>query len=75
MTYREQPDVTVQNVVFVEGSSSGKAWLFRAEDDVMHEHEYWIPVSQLVETDCNAPGDSGYITIPYWLAKDKDLLE
>jgi hypothetical protein len=37
--------------------------------------ETWIPKSQVKETDCLAPGDSGTMTITYWIAKEKGLVE
>jgi hypothetical protein len=35
----------------------------------------WLPKSQVKETDCFAEGDEGTMTITYWIAKQKGLIE
>jgi len=37
--------------------------------------ETWLPKSQVKETDCLAEGDEGTMTITYWIAKEKGLIE
>lgn len=35
----------------------------------------WLPKSQVKETDCFAEGDEGTMTVTYWIAKQKGLIE
>lgn len=37
--------------------------------------ETWLPKSQVKATDCLAEGDEGTMTITYWIAKEKGLVE
>ncbi len=73
MTNR-QPDVFVADLVLVKISDSGKAWLCRHSDDLMEENTFWLPVSQILSSDMCDADDEGFVEIPHWLAKDKDLL-
>lgn len=34
----------------------------------------WLPRSQIEETDLEKEGDVGYVELPVWLAREKDLL-
>lgn len=52
-----------------------KAYLVKAWDTDNKEVEVWIPKSQVVETDCLAPGDSGTMEMSRWIALQKDLIE
>ena len=71
---RQEPDVEVKNLVLERISTSGKAWLCRKAADLMHEHEFWLPTSQVLDSSMQEPGDEGYVLLPHWLAKEKDLL-
>lgn len=59
---------------------SDKAFLVRLMDvepdeAEINESKWWIPLSQLEETDLKEVGDDGYIEIPTWLAEEKGLDE
>lgn len=41
---------------------------------VIGDGEFWLPLSQVVETDCENVGDAGYVVITNWIAKQKDLI-
>jgi hypothetical protein len=34
----------------------------------------WLPRSELIETEVEGVGDSGYVEIPQWLAEDRELV-
>jgi hypothetical protein len=44
-----------------------KAYLVRYLDSKKKEKESFIPNSAIVETDCGAAGDKGYIRVKAWL--------
>ena len=53
---------------------SVKAWLVStaATKDVPSK-TFWLSLGHIKETDCLAEGDEGYVTIPAWVAKAKNL--
>jgi hypothetical protein len=54
---------------------SEKAWLIKATDVNNKPTETWIPKSQIIETDCLAEGDKGYMVISDWIAKQKKFVK
>lgn len=51
-----------------------KAFLVTTADFEGKLLEFWVPRSQVVETDCLAEGDSGTMTLTEWIAKKKGLI-
>lgn len=41
---------------------------------VIGDEDVWLPLSQIVDTDCENIGDAGYVVITSWIAKQKDLI-
>lgn len=59
----------------IEGTvkrATHKAWLVAITSPKVSE--FWLPLSQLKDTDCLAEGDEGYFVIPEWLADKNGLL-
>lgn len=51
-----------------------KAYLIRYKTYKGIETEDWMPVSQVVDTDCWAEGDEGLMTVKAWIAKKKEII-
>lgn len=51
-----------------------KAYLIRYTTYRGIESEEWMPVSQVVATDCWAEGDEGLMTVKAWIAKKKEII-
>lgn len=61
-------------------SRSGKAWKIWIESGASLKNpeerwqQYWIPISSVIETDCLAPGDRGYMVVKRWIVDDLELV-
>jgi len=67
----EQPPERVEDLYLIY--DSGKAWLMGYDMQPEEDAKWWIPISQIVDTDIEEVGDKGYIEIPEWLAVEKGL--
>ncbi len=61
-----QRDVAKAYLILVE-SSPGAA--------VTYSAEFWVPKSKVVDTDCWAAGDKGYMELPKWILDKQKLWE
>lgn len=50
-----------------------KAWLLAFDMDLVDDDKWWIPISQIKDTDIEEVGQKGYVDIPEWLAEEKGL--
>lgn len=63
----EHEMIEIEEARFVRSSASGKADLFRIDDD-----EFWIPCSAMEEHDIS-PGDDGLIYVEEWFCEKKGI--
>jgi len=61
-------DVTIKRM-------SEKAYFVATKDKKGKSVEIWVPKSQVVETDCLAEGDEGYMIVKPWFAEQANLIE
>jgi hypothetical protein len=52
-----------------------KAYFVATKDKKNKAVEIWVPKSQVVETDCLAEGDEGYLILKPWFAEQANLIE
>ena len=52
-----------------------KAFLVKTADSEGEPLKFWVPRSQVIETDCLAEGDKGTMRLTEWIAKEKGLIE
>lgn len=50
-----------------------KAWLMAFDRKPLDDEKWWIPISQIKETDIEEVGQKGFVDIPEWLAVEKGL--
>lgn len=52
-----------------------KAYFVATKDKKGKAVEIWVPKSQVVETDCLAENDEGYMLVKPWFAEQANLIE
>ena len=75
----DKQNVRVDMIITSE-SATGKAWLVQVTGGPTlttgkQWEPLWIPKSSVVETDCLAEGDEGYMVLEYWLAESNGLVD
>lgn len=75
----DKQNVRVDMIITSE-SATGKAWLVQVTGGPTlttgkQWEPLWIPKSSVVETDCLAEGDEGYMVLEHWLAESNGLLD
>lgn len=45
------------------------------ESEPAEDEKFWIPLSQVLDTDLEKKGDIGHITLTDWIAKEKGIQE
>mgnify|MGYP003669259839 FL=1 len=75
----DKQNVRVDMIITSE-SATGKAWLVQVTGGPTlttgkQWEPLWIPKSSVVETDCLAEGDEGYMVLEHWLAESNGLVD
>ena len=64
--------VEISPIVIVRETEKAFAVEFTEDDE--DDGTYWIPKSQILDSNINAEGESGWMEIPKWLATEKGLV-
>ena len=75
----DKQNVRVDMIIKGE-SATGKAWFIQVNGGPTlpagkQWEALWIPKRSVVETDCLAEGDEGYMVLEHWVAKENGLLD
>lgn len=63
-------DVTLEGTLERE---TRKAWLIKITKP--KRASFWVPKTQIKDSDCFAEGDTGTFTVTRWIAEKNDLVE